>query len=44
MFRAFLHLTREECETMTMDLYCDYLVVLESALKLMHAPFMPHDE
>lgn len=43
MFRAFLHLSKEECDNMCMGEYLDYCVVLDEALKLLHAPFMPHD-
>lgn len=43
MFRAFLHLSQEECDTMPMEVYLNYCLVLEDALRLLHAPFMPHE-
>lgn len=44
LFRAFLNLTREECDEMTWQEYMDNAAVLENVLKMWHAPFMKHDE
>jgi hypothetical protein len=35
---------KDEIDTMTMGDYYRYNVVLNSVLKLWHAPFMPHDD
>jgi hypothetical protein len=40
LFRAFLHLTKEECDKMTLTEYMDYTVMLKKTLELIHAPFM----
>lgn len=44
MFRAFLHLSQQEVDELCMQEFLDYAIVLEEALKLFHAPFMPHDQ
>ncbi len=44
LFRAFLHLTKEECDDMTFQRYIDYSVALESVLRLIHAPYMKQDD
>jgi hypothetical protein len=39
MFRAFLNLSKEECDNMSIGEYMDYSVALDQVLKLWHAPF-----
>lgn len=39
MFRAFLQLTKEECDNMDWQEYLDYSIMLEQYLLLLHAPF-----
>lgn len=43
LFRAFLHLEKRECDEMTMQEYIDYCIMLEEVLKLVHAPFLEHN-
>lgn len=43
MFRAFMHLSKEECDNMTMQEYLDYKTILIPVLKLVHAPFQKHE-
>lgn len=42
-FRAFLHLTKEECDDMSPDRFTDYCIMLKEVLKLLHAPFQKND-
>jgi len=42
-FRAFLNLSREEVETMTLQEYSDYTIMLKEVLKLWHAPFQKEE-
>lgn len=37
-------MSKQEVQDLTLGEYFDYCVVLDSVLKLWHAPFMPHDE
>jgi hypothetical protein len=34
MFRAFLFLSKQECDEMTIGEYCDYFVILNEVWKL----------
>lgn len=43
LFRAFLLLTRDEIENMSMQEYMDYDIMLDEVLRFMHAPYLPHD-
>ena len=43
LFRAFLHLDKQECEEMGLDDYIKYTIMLKEVLKLHHAPFISHD-
>lgn len=43
LFRAFLNMTREECEELTWQEYMDCAAVLDNVLKMWHAPFMTHE-
>lgn len=43
LFRAFLHLSKKECDEMPMQEYLDYCIMLEEVLKLIHAPYLSHD-
>lgn len=43
MFRAFLQLTKQEIDEMTIDEYMDYVIMFKEALKFRHAPFMKQD-
>lgn len=43
MFRAFLHLTKDETDNMSIQAYMDYGIMLVHTLKLMHAPYLQHD-
>jgi len=40
LFRAFLHLTKEECDNMSQQEYIDYLIMFREVLRLIHAPFL----
>lgn len=44
MFRAFLHLERDEVENMSMQEYIDNHILLNEVLKLIHAPFSSNKE
>jgi hypothetical protein len=39
MFRAFLNLSGEECDNMSVGEYMDYGIMLKEVLKVWHAPF-----
>lgn len=39
LFRAFLHLSKEECDAMTLQEYLDYLLMFRETMKLFHAPY-----
>jgi hypothetical protein len=39
LFRAFLHLEREEVEEMTINEYMDNIILLRETLQILHAPF-----
>lgn len=43
LFRAFLGYSSKECDKMTIQNYMDSSVILQSVLKLWHAPFMKHN-
>ena len=43
MFRAFLHLSKKECEEMSIDEYMNYTIMLKKVLETIHAPFMEHN-
>lgn len=43
LFRAFLHLEKKECDRMTLQEYMDYSIMLEEVLKLIHAPYLDHN-
>jgi hypothetical protein len=43
MFRAFLHLTKEEVDVMTIQDYMDNIIMLKEAMRFRHAPFMNKD-
>jgi len=40
MFRAFLHLTKKECDDMLYQDYLDYQIMLVETWKKIHAPYM----
>ena len=40
LFRAFLHLDKQECEEMVLDDYIKYTIMLKEYLKILHAPYM----
>jgi len=44
LFRAFLHLDKEETENMTYQQYMDYQIMLKECLKLLHAPYLNSGE
>lgn len=39
MFRAFLHLSKHECDTMGLDDYFDYMAMFREVMKFFHAPY-----
>ncbi len=43
MFRAFLNLTKIECDEMDWQEYLDYSIMLQEKLLLDNAPFMKED-
>jgi hypothetical protein len=43
LFRAFLHLTKEECEEMPIGKYYDYKIVLRSYINILHLPYKKDD-
>lgn len=43
MFRAFLHLTSDDIENMSIDDYLKYSAILKDVLRIIHAPFLNHD-
>jgi len=43
LFRAFLFLTKQECDEMTQQEYMDYLVMFREVMRFHHAPFMKKD-
>ena len=43
VFRAFLHLTKEEIDNMSIEDYIDNVILLKEVLKLQHAPFINHE-
>lgn len=40
MFRAFLNLTKEEVDEMSIDDYMNNVILLNEYLKLLHAPYI----
>jgi hypothetical protein len=42
MFRAFLHLSKQECDEMSIDEYMNYTLMLKKVLETIHAPYMDH--
>ena len=44
LFRAFLHYSKEEVDTMTIQDYIDSTIMLKEVLNLTHAPFMDHEK
>jgi hypothetical protein len=40
LFRAFLHLSKEECDSLTLRQYLDYSIILDDVLKIIHAPYL----
>jgi len=44
LFRAFLGLGRKEVEDMSFDEYNDNVIMLRETLKLLHAPYLTHNE
>ena len=43
LFRAFLHYSGKELEEMSMDEYRDCDIMLNQVLKLIHAPYINHE-
>jgi hypothetical protein len=43
LFRAFLNLSKEECENMSIGEYIDNCIILDNVLHILHAPFLTHD-
>jgi hypothetical protein len=43
VFRAFLHLSKEECENMSLAEYLDNTIILKEVLKILHAPYINHE-
>lgn len=44
LFRAFLHLTKEECDNMGADEYLDNLIMLKKVLELIHDHYLDHNQ
>jgi len=43
MFRAFLHYNTEDLENMSIDEYMKCSIILKEYLKILHAPYMDHN-
>ena len=43
LFRSFLNLEHWECDDMGVDDYIKYTVMLKEHLKLLHAPYLSHE-
>jgi len=43
IFRSFFHLSKQECDEMTIQEFIDYDTMLIPVLKLIHAPYQKHN-